>query len=660
MRKILLILLFTFSIVAAAESYETNVHQAITSQAVTASGTDSVLKTMLGITSLDKYNNSTAIEWMESGSDTEDNFPRWLNHFYDPTTGLGLLNGKSSLQWAKDSSNNEWDWTRARYSYYSALTSTQTSARSTWFAHLFRGLGQIMHLIQDKAVPAHVRNDAHIPVLNSQRDMYERYTSNAVRGIDQNGIPIPRLNFGGYTPVELSIFNNLDTFWINGGKGLAEYTNRNFLSRNTNIDDAMYALPAPIGDWTTTETAGSNQYTVKYLQGYATDNYRFSESKPISRLSAYSYMDFEMNKYGYTQRVYSLNDKIHKEYADLLVPRAVGYSAGLLNYFFRGSIEITVPSNGVYSMIDATQPGFDPSSATFTGIKLRAKNTTPNEDMTDGSIQLVVKYKVAQDDPFQGGPVATTPDFSYIVVPEKNNIRVLSRTAATELNFDLSQTPMPIRATDVYLQIVYHGKLGNEDGAVAVGFKDIGEPTPLDLLNNMDKICLYSTWYDAGSPDAIAQVDTNQDGIANERDVYAHDATNIYIRLMPTNVFQLASASVNNYSVSSLPAGQFMRATYILSDYNFNFSFYNSFTATDSNDIRAHYDNYNRWASSSIRRQTDFTEDSGQCSGAPSCYINNYPNFWLIRGFHSWAGGSLIWDMIPYPSNSQCLYADIN
>ena len=33
-----------------------------------------------------------------------------------------------------------------------------------------------------------------------------------------------------------------------------------------------------------------------------------------------------------------LNTRVHSEYAEILIPRAVGYSAGLLNYFFRGDM----------------------------------------------------------------------------------------------------------------------------------------------------------------------------------------------------------------------------------------------------------------------------------------------------------------------------------
>ena len=40
-----------------------------------------------------------------------------------------------------------------------------------------------------------------------------------------------------------------------------------------------------------------------------------------------------------------LDDNVHNTYSKKLLPRAVGYSAGLLNYFFRGTIGIELDQN---------------------------------------------------------------------------------------------------------------------------------------------------------------------------------------------------------------------------------------------------------------------------------------------------------------------------
>ena len=94
-----------------------------------------------------------------------------------------------------------------------------------------------------------------------------------------------------------------------------------------------------------------------------------------------------------------------------------------------------------------------------------------------------------------------TADFSYIVVPEANNVTSIPTTTTT-LTFNLAPG-VPLEATDVYLQIVYHGQLGNEADAVAVGFKDISEPTPLDFRNDMDWACINGVNNPSGSTAAI-------------------------------------------------------------------------------------------------------------------------------------------------------------
>jgi hypothetical protein len=50
-------------------------------------------------------------------------------------------------------------WGDARDYYYWALTATSGTDRETYFAKTFQALGQVSHLLQDMAVPAHVRND---------------------------------------------------------------------------------------------------------------------------------------------------------------------------------------------------------------------------------------------------------------------------------------------------------------------------------------------------------------------------------------------------------------------------------------------------------------------------------------------------------------------
>lgn len=638
-----------------AKSYETNVHQAITHSAITYSNTEVYLKDKLKINLTDKFNNRSIQEWMMLGSDREDNAPRWLNHFYDPTTGKGLntggiiIWGEPSLQWGKDNLLNVWDWKDARDYYHLALTSVDQNTRESAFTNTFRALGQVIHLIQDKAVPAHTRNDAH-NFSKKQLDMYEMYT--------KKPDVIKYLKYDGYPVVDNETFNSFSAFWENNGKGLSEYSNRNFLSRNTNIDDNVYALPAVTGSWTITEVVkdmdlGWINVEVKYLKGYASDSYRPELSASISRLSAYSYFDYEMEKYNYTERVYSLNNFIHKECSDLLIPRAVGYSAGILNYFFRGNIEITLPDSGVYAETETPATG-------FTEITLRAKNTSANsEQMTDGTIELVVGYRRAIDDPFlnypEEYPFQAENEITYIAVPEKNGIRSIPSDGTVELTFDLSKKPVPLRAINVFIRLIYHGRLGNEEGAVVVGFKDISEPTPVDFFNDMDQICLNGTMYPAGSAAAIDQVDTNNNGIPTW-DVYSHDLENTYFKVSPFATPQYASAADNNFVIPYLNAGYFVRASYILTDYTFSYNSCQTLLKTSQEDHWYHQSwGTEMYPGVAIKNQVEYEENAEVCAplSAP-CHIWWYPTFLEYRGVDIWWGAGIMFINKTFPEGSAC------
>jgi hypothetical protein len=112
------------------------------------------------------------------------------------------------------------------------------------------------------------------------------------------------------------------------------------------------------------------------------------------------------------------------------------------------------------------------------------------------------------------------------------------------------------------MQVVYKGQLGAEADAVAVGFRDISEPTPIDIVNNMDHVCINGSYMLAGSTDAINAVDFNHDGKA-DFDVYPHTLNNFYL------AFNGNYATSSNYTAtfSSIPPGSYGRV-FLLADYS--------------------------------------------------------------------------------------------
>lgn len=162
-----------------------NLSEYAAEQSVLSTGKGDYLKNIGFNNNLDEYvkwNGSEwkVREWIREGALQEDVGTNWqgftgqaryLNHFHNPLkpwaeAGLsGVYNGKSSVLWAQDTATQagwlggDWSWPTTRSRYYKALTSLTDTERQAYFAQTFRGLGQIIHLLQDMAQPAHVSNE---------------------------------------------------------------------------------------------------------------------------------------------------------------------------------------------------------------------------------------------------------------------------------------------------------------------------------------------------------------------------------------------------------------------------------------------------------------------------------------------------------------------
>ena len=69
----------------------------------------------------------------------------------------------------------------------------------------------------------------------------------------------------------------------------------------------------------------------------------------------------------------------------------------VIDYFFRGRLEISLPDDGVYGIVDHSSQK-TPDTDGFRTIKLKLKNTTPAvpaaQSMAGGRLVAVVKSKV--------------------------------------------------------------------------------------------------------------------------------------------------------------------------------------------------------------------------------------------------------------------------
>jgi len=97
-------------------------------------------------------------------------------------------------------------------------------------------------------------------------------------------------------------------------------------------------------------------------------------------------------------------------------------------------------------------------------------------------------------------------------IPVPNGIN----DGATAVTFSFP-APIPINATDLYLQVVYRGPLGDETDAVVVTTKDISEPTYDYLFSGWDQY-LYCGYGVISSDPPCAQVYTFKQSFCDQAD----------------------------------------------------------------------------------------------------------------------------------------------
>jgi hypothetical protein len=640
-------------------------HEAISRQAaLTSQLSTSPLLQQFGFVDLDSQLHGTGaygftiersiVDWIRHGSKFEDGnvfqLTRPRNHFHNPICAqpwttcqppwadAGLndfgLTGESALLWAQDPANNNWAWQGVRQAYSDALTATTDTDREHRFAQTFRGIGHVIHLIQDMGVPAHVRNDQHLDEGLGLANGLESWASNNRQLINNfiNTSVIPPLPQGPGLANLAPITQFWDTDRYDGTTatlsavsdpniGLAEYTNANYFSEDT--------IAAPVGsrhhfdfpstqinDYTTcadTAPPGS-QGQFRWYLGRAT---KMGGDCPIDPSTMDHALAGSFLPSPAPEQVSSslqLDAKVHEEYSRDLIPHAVGYSVGLINYFFRGQIELSLPDRGVYAISDG--------STGFTNFRIKAKNISTimpgaitRDAMTDGSITLVIKYSLALEDPFRPVWVPVEPNFTYIVAPVKNSVRSIPMDPPSpaqpadpvELEFDLKDSPLPLWATNVYVYIVYRGVLGDEQDAVAVGYKDVSEPTPSVVTNGMDYVCLNGTWYAAGSDAALQVVDANHNGIADEFDIYAHGIINGYLRFSSGGSPVVTNASNYNALFPNVPPAQFGRVFVITDGTTFSIGQSATRTWLDSRDTLLSSSSSSAYVTlSAVKRQSEW------------------------------------------------------
>lgn len=443
------------------------VHPGINEKAALSTNLDSKLKQDLGL--VDGVNSiaedKTVMRWLAEGGRLEDDSFRYLRHFHNPLKpweNAGLAGFDSSLVWAQLLDDDGWghntsSWSSARRYYYEALKS---GSQPDW-ASTFRSLGQVMHLVSDAAVPAHVRDDPHVLPEKYEAWAAARWKAHSYDPVEVSPSIFSNAAYNPVAPRPLSALWDQDVYdGTNPSSehvGLAEYTAANFFSEDTLPDDVSLAdYPHPsiedtnfsTIDWKTPELVyeeNNTQYPRVFLFR------RGEEHEPDGRiaLSGYLARDCIMKNY-HEISPWVLDERVYEDYAARLIPRAMGYSAALLDYFFRGTIEVKQADLKRHAL------------GAITGVALQMRNASVlgqlPEPMKGGRIDVVCRYRLSG---------STTPEYrlatnGYLVSGDSDPIN--SDFVPVVATFPAS---IPVGATDLTLTVIYRGKLGSEDDAVA-------------------------------------------------------------------------------------------------------------------------------------------------------------------------------------------------
>ncbi|MBI4686585.1 MAG: hypothetical protein HY756_02225 [Nitrospirae bacterium] len=407
----------------------------------------------------------TVEEWIGIGGKKEDEpaYSRSLNHFHIPLVpwdSSGFKGtSKSSVIWSQEQGSfgsafgGDWSWKKARDSFYKGLTSLTKTDREKNLADTFRALGQVMHLVEDASVPAHVRNDAHIFGYHYEKWVLQNH---GILNLSPFNFDQSILDITPESSAPIPIANIFDTNRYNGSNpnvtfgdsiGLTEYTNANFFSENTIFTDFPYPSWGAIVEYEDIDITGKKRTYLKKLGNGESVGAKTGYGESINHFAAgrrfYKLLPPHLKHLGL-----KLDEKVYSDYAQKLIPRAVGYSAGLLNYFFRGRMEAGTPEI-IYD-----------SFCNITGIKIPyIGNSTykweimANKDaMGPGNFIVSYQYK-----PYGSG------GFVYGVSDEKplNESIGSSYISSSAFTFNFNN-PIPPNALEIKLTLIFKGKLGNE------------------------------------------------------------------------------------------------------------------------------------------------------------------------------------------------------
>lgn len=420
--------------------------------------------------SVNESRRKPLVDWIEDGGYTADEpeATMGLVHFYDPNNGAELTDTKwyqdfatwavigkkpkiSAEEWTfdicyehfyakadcpSDGSEGPWfiqnySWTDAQSYLYQGISSREP--QNPYYGQAWRAVGETMHMISDMTVPAHVRNDGHMPFTDP--DVYESLAmqdkiSDSYKQVKAGSLPPAPIDYDKGSLKE--VFHNV-----------AMFTNKNFMTDDTS--------PLML-------TSTNNMKKITY-RGY--EYPKVTDSTPDQEGYIWRSIDgrpFRIAKTTKSDRggiswwSFNVDENVIADQQKILIPTAIRASAEVLDRFLpRFDVKLSAekypsgnPADDRYIVrIKITQvPGNQPYEGQL-GIPIRngghLVTVTPSGERSDQALNLDSAFMPSRDPTFNdwqeiyqfkpgtklsayfdlGGYVVRSNEF---VVPEPNKV----------------------------------------------------------------------------------------------------------------------------------------------------------------------------------------------------------------------------------------------
>ncbi len=291
-------------------------------------------------------------------------------------------------------------------------------------AMMFYSLGHVLHLNQDLTSPDHVRDNAH-----PWGHYFESYGKAHYKDTNKNQKWFAQTNSQGWAYWQAQGFTNLLSFWDRGfytnsvalvaeagGQvklGLAEFCNGNFLGERSlyrecyNNPSNIHYFPYPRES--STDFPGNKKTTIitpngRNLPTTITRNVVTKTRDGVAGFN-HSILSYLGTKFPNARTSHSItikDDDVLQDYHDILIPKAVEYSAGILDYFFRGTLDVSVCDTTI-TIRNTSDQDFGGGSF-FLYKDDSSGNRTYVDQFTNGTLPSLTATNVTENDLSKADP----------------------------------------------------------------------------------------------------------------------------------------------------------------------------------------------------------------------------------------------------------------